>query len=177
MINSYIFNEAAQAPTGLTATSIQQTTFTLSWTTSSGSVSGYKIYKGGVLYSDVGNVITIGITGQTEGATNTWTIKAYNGAGDLSSASSGLSVTQAVTVYSFSMSSTGRADATTACADAATTTRYLTANGTLNNGNVIYTTAGGINKFNGGGLYFSDTTFSFTVSSVGVIGNKLICSG
>ena len=101
------------APTLPFATAIMQTTFTLTWTNSTDNVAvtGYKIYKGGVLYIDAGNVLTYNITGQTAGATNTWTVKAYDAAGNLSAASPGKSVTQTAASTSYSSSSGTGSDA------------------------------------------------------------------
>ena len=107
---------APTAPTFLFASSITQTGFNFSWTASSDNVAvtGYKIYKGGVLYSTLGNVTSTTVTGQTAGSTNSWTVKAFDAAGNLSASSSAYSVTQVGSLTSFS-SSTGSNNQTTAC--------------------------------------------------------------
>ena len=160
-----------------TATNICQTTFTLSWaaTTDNVAVTGYKVYKNGSLYQDVGNVLTKNITGQTAAATNNWTVTAYDAAANESTASTARSVTQGTTVYSFSMSTSLATTADNACLNyfSSSTTRYKTVSGTLPvNGQVIYTNTCGTTKFNGGNYWWSDGTFDFTVSTVGVIGNR-----
>ena len=85
---------APSIPTGLSAASITQTTFTLNWSASTDgvAVTGYKVYDDGVLYSDVGNVLTKAVTGRVVGS-STWTVRAYDAAANLSNSSTGLVVT------------------------------------------------------------------------------------
>ena len=107
---------APTAPLFLFATSITQTTFSLSWVASTDNVAvtGYKVYKGGALYSTLGNVTSTTVTGQTASATNSWTVKAFDAAGNLSASSSATSVTQSSGLTAF-LSSTGHFNQSTAC--------------------------------------------------------------
>jgi chitodextrinase len=88
---------APSIPTGLTASSITQTTFTLNWndsTETESGLAGYKIFVNGVhTYSITNGDSIAGLTGQPAGATVTYTISAYDNAGNESSQSSGINVT------------------------------------------------------------------------------------
>lgn len=89
---------APSVPTGLSSDIPATTMFTLSWNASTDNVgiAGYKIYKNGGLYAtEVGTAISLLIVGQTAGSTNTWTISAYDAAGNNSAQSVGKVVTQA----------------------------------------------------------------------------------
>lgn len=170
--------EAPSAPTGLGATSITQTTFTLSWTASTDNVgvTGYKIYKGGVLYVDTMSTSTShGITGQTAGATNTWTVKAYDAAANESAASSGLNVTQGVVVYVINNLSSPQTTAGLACADTLNQTYWKTTSGATQSGDIFYTSSSGTTKYNGGNNYFSDGTQSWRISTVGGVSTFAFC--
>ena len=84
-------------PTNLQSASITPATFTLSWTASSdpgGNLTGYKIYRNGVLFTTVGLVTSFAVTGQAEGSTNSWRVSAIDGAGHESGQSAALSVQQ-----------------------------------------------------------------------------------
>jgi hypothetical protein len=158
--------------------SLCQTTFTLQWSASTDldypDPTGYKIYKNGTLFLDTESTSTSqAITDQTAEATNTWTVSAYNAAGE-SAQSSGLSVTQTPSVTSFTMTTFGSASAIDACSDLTLTTRYLPS-GSLSNGNIIYTNECATFKLNGGGNFYSNGSFSFNVSSTGVISNIASC--
>jgi len=178
---TFNFNDCGKKPStpiSLRATEIEDTTFTLSWADGSGDVTttGYKVYKAGVLYSDVGNVLTIGITGQTAGNTNNWTVRAYNSVGDISDISESISVTQTdVSVYPVSVSPTGRSDSSSSCGDTASVTRYSSAE-VISYGNIIYEDSEGITVFNGGGKWFKfGTDRAFIISSRGVLGTGTFC--
>jgi hypothetical protein len=88
---------APSVPTGLSAISITNTTFSLYWSASTDSLSGvegYRIYKNGTWTYTVTSGTSVGIVGQTEGASNNWTMAAYDTAGNVSAQSSILNVTQ-----------------------------------------------------------------------------------
>lgn len=88
-------NQLPTAPTGLTATSITSTGFTLSWTAATdpdGTVASYKVYQNGA------NIYTSGstsqaISGQAAGSTATYTVSAVDNTGAEGPQSTGLSVT------------------------------------------------------------------------------------
>jgi len=84
---------APTAPTGLTATGITETSFTLSWAASVDhvGVTGYDVYKDGVLCSS-GTTTSVSITGVIAGITYSMTVKAKDASGNMSAASAPLSV-------------------------------------------------------------------------------------
>jgi endoglucanase len=86
--------QAPSVPFGLTATNKTQTGFTLGWAASTDNVGvvAYEVYRGGVLVN--GNVTTtsLAITGLTCNTTYSFTVKAKDAVGNVSSASSVLSV-------------------------------------------------------------------------------------
>jgi len=86
--------QAPTAPTGLSQSNVDQTSFTLSWTASTDNVgvTGYDVYQDGALYTSV-TATSANITGLTAGATYAMTVKAKDAAGNISAASAGLNVT------------------------------------------------------------------------------------
>lgn len=90
------------APTGLTASSVGQTSFTLSWTASTDNVgvTGYEVYQNGsYLKSSTGT--STSITGLTAATTYSYTVVAKDAADNSSSSSSTLSVTTASSTVSY----------------------------------------------------------------------------
>ena len=86
--------QAPTAPTGLTSSSIAQTSFTLSWTASTDNVGvvSYEIFKGGVSAGTTTSS-TLNLTGLTANTTYAMTVKAKDAAGNISAAGSVLNVT------------------------------------------------------------------------------------
>ena len=86
--------QAPTTPTGLTASSIGETELTLSWTASSDNVAvtGYDIYKDATLLGSVTGT-SASITGLTAGTSYDFYVKAKDAAGNVSTASSTLTVT------------------------------------------------------------------------------------
>ncbi|MGV9002958.1 GEVED domain-containing protein [Flavobacterium sp.] len=82
------------APTSLAASGTTQTTTTLSWNASSDNVgvTGYDIYQGATLLGNVA-VTSANITGLTAATAYTFSVKAKDAAGNVSSASNTVSVT------------------------------------------------------------------------------------
>jgi hypothetical protein len=79
-------------PTGLTALAVSSSQINLSWTASTGSVTGYNIFRGG---TKVGTSLTsayqdVGLTASTS---YTYTVSAYDAAGNTSAQSAGASAT------------------------------------------------------------------------------------
>tara|TARA_R110000751_G_scaffold257362_1_gene356777 strand:+ start:83 stop:1405 length:1323 start_codon:yes stop_codon:yes gene_type:complete len=107
---------APTAPTFLFVSSITQTGFNLTWTASTDNVAvtGYRLYRGAFLYAVLGNVTSTTVTGQTASATNSWTLRAFDAATNLSASSAARSVTQTGSITAFS-SSTGHFSQSTAC--------------------------------------------------------------
>lgn len=81
-------------PTGLSASNITTSSFTLSWTASSDNVgvTGYDVYRNGTLLETVTGT-TFGITGLTPSTTYSMTVRAKDAAGNVSSASTPYPVT------------------------------------------------------------------------------------
>ncbi|WP_397334316.1 fibronectin type III domain-containing protein [Paenibacillus glycanilyticus] len=86
---------APTAPTGLTSPSKTATTVNLSWTASTDNVgvTGYDIYQGAALIGSTTGATTYQATGLTANTAYSFTVKAKDAAGNVSSASSALNVT------------------------------------------------------------------------------------
>lgn len=89
---------APTAPTALNYTNLSQTFVTINWTASTDAtgVVGYYIYRAGVLVGTVGNTLSFTETGLADNTTFSYTVKAFDLAGNISTASSALSVTTPV---------------------------------------------------------------------------------
>ncbi|MFN8353059.1 MAG: LamG-like jellyroll fold domain-containing protein [Spirosomataceae bacterium] len=87
--------QAPTAPTGLVASAITTSSFTLSWTASTDNVgvSGYDIYQGATLIGSTTTATTFNLTGLTCGTSYSITIRAKDAAGNSSASSTALSVT------------------------------------------------------------------------------------
>lgn len=93
-------NQAPSVPSGLAASSITTTGFTLDWSDSTDPESNtpivYNVFKDGVRWPDASTTFassTANVTGQTVGSSATWTVSAVDSLGAESAQSSGLSVT------------------------------------------------------------------------------------
>ncbi|OFY08928.1 MAG: hypothetical protein A2W99_01465, partial [Bacteroidetes bacterium GWF2_33_16] len=97
-----IDTQAPTAPTSLASASIAQTTFTLSWTASTDNVgvTGYEIYQNGTL-KGTSTSTSYNVTGLTAATTYSFTVKAKDAAGNVSAASTALSVTTASETASY----------------------------------------------------------------------------
>lgn len=86
--------EAPSAPTGLTASSVTQTTLTLTWSASTDNVGvvGYDVYNGSTLAETVTG-LTASITGLTANTQYNFTVRAKDAAGNISEPSNVETVT------------------------------------------------------------------------------------
>jgi chitodextrinase/C1A family cysteine protease len=86
--------QAPTAPTSLAASSVTATTATLSWTASTDNVAvtGYNVYKNSTLLGTTTSA-SYSVTGLTAATTYSFYVTAYDAAGNVSAASSSLSVT------------------------------------------------------------------------------------
>lgn len=81
-------------PTGLASSNVAQTSLTLSWTASTDNVgvAGYHVFRGGTQVATVTGT-SFNDTGLTAGTAYSYTVNAYDAAGNTSAQSSALSVT------------------------------------------------------------------------------------
>ncbi|MFC2104736.1 M4 family metallopeptidase [Bacteroidota bacterium] len=88
--------QAPTAPTGLSSSSITETSFTLSWNASTDNVgvTGYDVYSNGSLLGSVTGT-SASITGLTASTTYAMSVRAKDAAGNISASSSTLNVTTA----------------------------------------------------------------------------------
>jgi chitodextrinase len=86
--------QAPTAPTNLVASNITQTTFTLTWTASTDNVGvvGYDVYQGSSLVQAV-TATAASVTGLTANTAYSFSVKARDAAGNVSSSSNVLNVT------------------------------------------------------------------------------------
>ncbi len=86
---------APSAPTSLSASNTTQTTTDLSWTaaTDNVAVTGYDVYKDGVLLGSTTTATTYAVTGLTASTAYTFTVKAKDAAANVSAASNTANVT------------------------------------------------------------------------------------
>ncbi len=85
---------APSVPIGLAASNVTQTSLTLSWSSSTDNVgvTGYDLYQGAILFSTVSGT-SANVTGLTASSTYSYTVRAKDLAGNVSAASTALSVT------------------------------------------------------------------------------------
>ncbi|MPL64020.1 hypothetical protein SDC9_09668 [bioreactor metagenome] len=85
---------APSVPSGLTSSSITQTSATVSWTASTDNVgvTGYKIFRNGTQVG-TSTSTSYGLTGLTAGTTYSITVQAYDAAANSSASSTALSLT------------------------------------------------------------------------------------
>jgi hypothetical protein len=88
---------APSAPASLSASNVAETTLTLNWSASTDNVgvTEYDVYQGATLLGSVATTST-NITGLTPGATYTFTVKAKDAAGNVSSSSNTATATMLV---------------------------------------------------------------------------------
>jgi chitodextrinase len=96
---------APSVPTGLTATAASSSQTNLSWTASTDNVgvAGYRIYRGGTQIATTTGT-TYSDTGLTASTTYTYTVAAYDAAGNTSAQSTAASATTTATTRSVSVS-------------------------------------------------------------------------
>src|SRR5439155_151307 len=91
-----VFNDTTppSVPTGLTATAVSSSQINLSWTASSDNVgvSGYRVFRGGTQIATT-STTSFANTGLSASTTYSYTVAAYDAAGNLSAQSSSASAT------------------------------------------------------------------------------------
>ena len=170
---------APAAPTALASASITATSFTLSWTASTDdvAVTGYDIYKAGVLAGSSATT-SFAVTGLLPGTAYSMTVKAKDAAGNISPASTAKSVTTTAdttvpsaptNLASSAIAATSFTLTWTASTDNIGVTSYVIYNGTTQLGTA--TTA----SYNAAGL-IPNTTYSITVKAKDAAGNTSTAS-
>ncbi|MGE0076386.1 MAG: endonuclease [Bacteroidales bacterium] len=151
--------QAPTAPTNLAASSVAQTTLTLGWTASTDNVgvTGYDIYKNGTLLASA-TTTSYSVTGLTAGTSYTFYVKAKDAAGNVSSASSSISVTTTA-----STSDTQAPTAPTNLATSSVAQTSLTLSWTASTDNVGVT---GYDIYKNGTLLATSTTTSYSVTGL-----------
>ena len=173
-----------QAPTATTLSSTVQTdtTVDLSWTaaTDNTAVTGYKVYKGGVLETTLGNVLTYQVTGLTAATAYNFAVRAIDAAGNESVDSNTLAITtntasdtQAPTAST--ISSTGQSDTTVDLSWTAATDNTAVTGYKVYKGGVLETTLGNVLTYQVTGLTAA-TAYNFTVRAIDTAGNESVDS-
>ena len=165
-------------PTGLTATAASSTQINLSWTaaTDNVGVTGYNVYRFGTLIATLGAVTSYQNTGLAASTTYSYTVRAFDAAGNISAASSSANATtQAVpdttapsapTGLSATAVSTSQINlAWTAATDNVGVTGY-----NVYRGGALIATLGAVTTFQNTGLSAS-TTYSYSVRALDAAGN------
>ncbi|WP_435260989.1 GEVED domain-containing protein [Tenacibaculum sp. nBUS_03] len=95
--------QAPSAPSSLAASSISQTTLTLNWTASTDNVgvTGYDVYRGSTKIGSTTTATSYNVTGLTANTGYTFSVKAQDAAGNVSSSSNVVNVTTLGTVVSY----------------------------------------------------------------------------
>src|SRR5204863_536151 len=85
---------APTTPTGLSASALTSTSLTLSWSpaTDNVGVTGYRVYRDGTLVASPSGTL-VSITGLSAGTPYSFTVSAFDAAGNVSAPSAPLSVT------------------------------------------------------------------------------------
>ena len=86
---------APSAPTGLSGSASSPSQINLGWTASSDdvAVTGYRVYRNGVLLTTLGNVLAHQNTGLSASTTYSYTVQAFDAAGNASAQSTAVIVT------------------------------------------------------------------------------------
>ncbi len=151
--------QAPTAPTNLAASSIAQTTCSLSWTASTDNVgvTGYEIYKNGVLLTTV-TTTSYAVTGLTASTAYTFYVKAKDAAGNVSAASSTVNVTTLAVVVD-----TQAPTAPTNLASSSVTSTSCSLSWTASTDNIGVT---GYEVYKNGVLLTTVTTTSYAVTGL-----------
>lgn len=169
---------APSAPTGLSATAVSDSQINLSWTaaTDNVGVTGYNVYRGGTLIATLGAVTTYQNSGLSGSTTYTYTVRAFDAAGNVSVPSSSASATtQPVPDTTAPSTPTGLSAtavspsqinlAWTAATDNVGVTGY-----NVHRGGTLIATLGAVTSFQDTGLS-SSTSYTYRVRARDAAGN------
>lgn len=173
-----IDTHAPSIPSGLTATNITETSFTLSWSASSDNVgvTGYDVYLDGTLINTL-TATSMNVSGLHVWTTYSLTVRAKDAAGNISSSSSALSVTTAdnhpptvpANLVSGNITETGFILSWTASSDNVGVTSYEV----YRNGSLAATVTGTSANITG---LLPSRTYSMTVRAVDATENRSAAS-
>ena len=87
--------DAPSTPTGLSGSAFSPSQINLGWTASTDNVAvtGYRVYRNGVLLATLGNVVAYQNTGLSASTTYSYTVQAFDAAGNASAQSTAVIVT------------------------------------------------------------------------------------
>jgi len=153
-------NTAPTSPTGLVSSLVTPNSFTLTWTASTDNVgvTGYDIYKDGVLLAST-TTTSYNVSGLNAGTTYSMTVKAKDAAGNISDVSSSLNVTTN-TVVSTNLALSGSGYIWQDIGSASSTSDATkTAKTAINDANVatelVFTDVNAINNWQAAGIVWS----------------------
>jgi chitodextrinase len=169
---------APSTPTGLSATAVSTSQINLSWTaaTDNVGVTGYNVYRGGVLIATLGTVTTFQNTALAASTTFSYTVRALDAAGNLSAPSSPASATTQAAPDTTAPSIPSGLTATTVSATqinlswTASTDNVGVTGYNVRRDGVLIATLGAVTTFQNNSLAGS-TTYSYTVQAFDAAGN------
>jgi len=169
---------APSTPMGLSASAVSSSQINLSWTaaTDNVGVTGYNVFRGGVQIATLGSVTTFQNSGLTASTTYSYTVQAFDSAGNVSPPTISTSATTQATPDTVAPSAPTGITATavsssqinlswTASTDNVGVTGY-----NVYRGGVQIATLGVVTSFQNNGLTAS-TTYSYTVRARDAAGN------
>jgi chitodextrinase len=165
-------------PNGLNASAVAPSQINLSWSASTDNVAvtGYRVYRGGTLLATLGSATTYQNTGLAGATTYSYTVQAYDGAGNMSAQTAAAIVTTPATPDTTAPSTPGGLTANavstsqinlgwTASTDNVGVTGYR-----VYRGGTLLVTLGNVTSYQNTGLTAA-TTYSYTVQALDAAGN------
>ncbi len=169
---------APSTPTGLTANAVSASQINLSWSASTDNVAvtGYRVFRGGVLLITLGNATTFQNTGLTASTAYSYRVQAIDAAGNVSAQSTAASATTPVAADTIAPSTPTGLTANAVSASqinlswsASTDNVAVTGYRVRRNGTLL-TTLGNVTTYQNTGLAAS-TTYSYSVRALDAAGN------
>ena len=166
-------------PTGLTATAASSSQINLSWTaaTDNFGVTGYNVYRGGMQVATLGAVTTYQNNGLTASTTYSYTVRAFDAAGNVSASSSSASATTQAPAVDTTAPSTPAGLTAAAASSSQINLSWTAATDNVGvtgynvyRGGLQITTLGAVTTFQNTGLTAS-TNYSYTVQAFDAEGN------